>query len=356
MDKKSQTYLKKAVSLKYNSSALETLVSCYADIRKEGISLQPIQRLLSGKAQKSLKYIEYFKKSLSGKIGNTGVSLKMENPDLIRSIYESRLGDGDSVKKLCLQILQTVPWKDNFAVLVAFGTCDIPGAEESYDFILLTIQPCPLSKPEIIFDYKQNSFTTRGLDYVLGNPAYSFLYPDINDGQIDKENCFFTAKTSNFFTESSSILKAVCDGKIPLAPKKQKAEFERLINANFDGNIPLESIRNIYARISELQADEEYSGVEVYLTGNELAEIITNSGPNDNSGWEKMNEILNEGYKEARFKASNLTDANIQLETQNATISIPIADFQSLQTTRINDREYYLFPKDYSLINGFSVK
>ena len=356
MDKKSQTYLKKAVSLNNNSSALETVVSCYADIRKDGVSLQPIQRLVSGKAQKSLKYIEYFKKALSGKIGSTGVSLKIENPDFIRTIYESRLGDGDSVKKLCLQILQTVPWKDNFAVLVTFGTCYIPGTVESYDFIILTIQPCPLSKPEIIFDYKQNSFTTRGLDYVLENPAYSFLYPDINDGQIDEESCFFTAKTPKYFTESPSILKAVCDGKIPLAPQKHKSEFERLINASFDGNIPLESIRNIYARISELQADEEYSGVEVSLTGNELAEIITNSGTIDDSGQEKMNQILNEGYKEARFKASNLADASIRLETQNATISIPIADFQSLQTTTIDDREYYLFPKDYSLINGLTIK
>lgn len=42
MDKKSQTYLKKAVSLNNNSSALETVVSCYADIRKDGVSLQPM--------------------------------------------------------------------------------------------------------------------------------------------------------------------------------------------------------------------------------------------------------------------------------------------------------------------------
>ena len=176
------------------------MCSCYVDGDKNK-KMSTAKTFLALPEEEIFKYLEIFKKSLSGTLGKNLVNLDfpMEEEreggaqDMLMKLRNCQLEDEELVNEFFDKVIENYSYEENYLVTLIYAAYDYPNktsdnidmedvSDNVYTHILCSICPVKLSKAGLSYDPEKNDVADRIRDWVVDRPMDAFLFPSLMTG------------------------------------------------------------------------------------------------------------------------------------------------------------------------------
>lgn len=350
------------------------LCGCYVDAEKQK-RLTLKEAFLSLPEEEMFKYIDIFRKTLSGSIGKT--MLNMEFPmeqetkedgtqRFLMKLLESKLTDDDLLNEFYDKIISVYNYPENYFIILTHDAYDIPkitsdgvenfdASEYVYDYILCCICPVKLTKPGLCYNAETNHIQDRIRDWVVEAPQSGFLFPAFNDRNMDIHNLLYYSKKSDEL--DAVITEEVLGCQLPLPAKSQKETFNNILEESLGLDCDYEVVKTIHENLNQMLAETSEEPEPLALAKEDMSHLLMKSGVE-----EKEIETFEARFDETVGEDQCLMAANIsspkKFEVATPDVKVTVNPQRTdLVETKIIDGVPYLMIEinDLVEVNGIQV-
>ncbi len=372
MNKKEVAEIKKRFTK--TKCSFTRLCGCYVDAEKQK-RLTLKEAFLSLPEEEMFKYIDIFRKTLSGSIGKT--MLNMEFPmeqetkedgtqRFLMKLLESKLTDDDLLNEFYDKIISVYNYPENYFIILTHDAYDIPkitsdgvenfdASEYVYDYILCCICPVKLTKPGLCYNAETNHIQDRIRDWVVEAPQSGFLFPAFNDRNMDIHNLLYYSKKSDEL--DAVITEEVLGCQLPLPAKSQKETFNNILEESLGLDCDYEVVKTIHENLNQMLAETSEEPEPLALAKEDMSHLLMKSGVE-----EKEIETFETRFDETVGKDQCLMAANIsspkKFEVATPDVKVTVNPQRTdLVETKIIDGVPYLMIEinDLVEVNGIQV-
>lgn len=346
MNRKEIMEIKKIMTIE--NCTITRITGVYVDVDKERSS-SFVTPFLGLPDEEILKYLDIFRKTLSGKIGKNLNSVRFERDknlttaqQILMVLRDSGLKDiirdgtyeAENLKELYNRIVTGYVTSDPYIILIAHGVYDIPGvtsdnkevedgSEEVYTYLLCCICPVKLSKAGLCRE-PSGKIGCADREWMVDAPAAGFLFPAFygRSNTIDRM-LYYQKKPDPILW--GLLQELGCS--IPRSLSEQQEAFREAVQAaganNFDA-------------IKELMASLE------------------NEARNDIRGDKtlKDSQVL---HTDDDVQVSNVT-GQFLIEVPGATVKIDPSYTDRAMVKTINGTRYLMVEADSMTVNGIEME
>ena len=372
MNKKEVAEIKKRFTK--TKCSFTRLCGCYVDAEKQK-RLTLKEAFLSLPEEEMFKYIDIFRKTLSGSIGKT--MLNMEFPmeqetkedgtqRFLMKLLESKLTDDDLLNEFYDKIISVYNYPENYFIILTHDAYDIPkitsdgvenfdASEYVYDYILCCICPVKLTKPGLCYNAETNHIQDRIRDWVVEAPQSGFLFPAFNDRNMDIHNLQYYSKKSDEL--DAVITEEVLGCQLPLPAKSQKETFNNILEESLGLDCDYEVVKTIHENLNQMLAETSEEPEPLALAKEDMSHLLMKSGVE-----EKEIETFETRFDETVGEDQCLMAANIsspkKFEVATPDVKVTVNPQRTdLVETKIIDGVPYLMIEinDLVEVNGIKV-
>lgn len=372
MNKKEVAEIKKRFTK--TKCSFTRLCGCYVDAEKQK-RLTLKEAFLSLPEEEMFKYIDIFRKTLSGSIGKT--MLNMEFPmeqetkedgtqRFLMKLLESKLTDNDLLNEFYDKIISVYNYPENYFIILTHDAYDIPkitsdgvenfdASEYVYDYILCCICPVKLTKPGLCYNAETNHIQDRIRDWVVEAPQSGFLFPAFNDRNMDIHNLLYYSKKSDEL--DAVITEEVLGCQLPLPAKSQKETFNNILEESLGLDCDYEVVKTIHENLNQMLAETSEEPEPLALAKEDMSHLLMKSGVE-----EKEIETFETRFDETVGEDQCLMAANIsspkKFEVATPDVKVTVNPQRTdLVETKIIDGVPYLMIEinDLVEVNGIQV-
>lgn len=372
MNKKEVAEIKKRFTK--TKCSFTRLCGCYVDAEKQK-RLTLKKAFLSLPEEEMFKYIDIFRKTLSGSIGKT--MLNMEFPmeqetkedgtqRFLMKLLESKLTDDDLLNEFYDKIISVYNYPENYFIILTHDAYDIPkitsdgvenfdASEYVYDYILCCICPVKLTKPGLCYNAETNHIQDRIRDWVVEAPQSGFLFPAFNDRNMDIHNLLYYSKKSDEL--DAVITEEVLGCQLPLPAKSQKETFNNILEESLGLDCDYEVVKTIHENLNQMLAETSEEPEPLALAKEDMSHLLMKSGVE-----EKEIETFEARFDETVGEDQCLMAANIsspkKFEVATPDVKVTVNPQRTdLVETKIIDGVPYLMIEinDLVEVNGIQV-
>ena len=334
-----------------------TRITGYIVDNDRNCRLEFVKNFLNLEETEIFKYLDIFKKVLSGKPGRNIFQLEFKEETRKRhlaTIVKTGLEDNDVRQIFLEEIAESIGIsnKGYSLILIASGIYDIPGiatdgadldeSEEVYEYMIGCICPVSLSAAGLSYKPELADIQERTRDWVVSMPTQGFLYPAFTDRHGDPEHIWYYSKVPD--KPDAGLITQTLRCGMPSTPKEQKEAFREGLNAA-DGKVSLEQAKDIYhylGRIREIKAESDNR----ILKGTELENVLKSIGIDPELAAEKTKDC-----DAAEIDADNtVSTKTFEIGLPDAHVSVS-ADRTDLVTLEVINGEKYILVKADGDIN-----
>ena len=242
------------------------------------------------------KYMELFRKSLSGRLGGTLSDITFstaqvqdsEEHRLLCSLRDTKLEDEESRKALYQKIAGSVHIADVcLLILLAWDCYDVPfrgkdGSEQEGDsqfsFVICSVCPVKESKPSLRWDAGEKAFRNHGSEWIAGNPELGFLFPAFDDRATNLYGALMYNRSKK--DGYDSFVEAVFHTKPAMALEMQHESFRDVLEDALAEECTANVVKNVHTQLREMiQTHKDARDPEPLRVGCEtLSDILESSG------------------------------------------------------------------------------
>lgn len=372
MNKKEVAEIKKRFTK--TKCSFTRLCGCYVDAEKQK-RLTLKEAFLSLPEEEMFKYIDIFRKTLSGSIGKT--MLNMEFPmeqetkedgtqRFLMKLLESKLTDDDLLNEFYDKIISVYNYPENYFIILTHDAYDIPkitsdgvenfdASEYVYDYILCCICPVKLTKPGLCYNAETNHIQDRIRDWVVEAPQSGFLFPAFNDRNMDIHNLLYYSRKSDEL--DAVITEEVLGCQLPLPAKSQKETFNNILEESLGLDCDYEVVKTIHENLNQMLAETSEEPEPLALAKEDMSHLLMKSGVE-----EKEIETFETRFDETVGEDQCLMAANIsspkKFEVATPDVKVTVNPQRTdLVETKIIDGVPYLMIEinDLVEVNGIQV-
>ena len=297
MNKKEVTEIKKLFTKE--RCCLNRLCGCYVDADKNKV-VQFKEAFLSLPEEEIYKYLDIFRKSLSGTLGKN--LLNMEFPleqemgegtqKSLMALRDSELKDDTMLDAFYDRIIETYYHPENYLILLVHGSYDIPmktsdglemddASDYIYNFVLCCLCPVTLSKAGLCYNAETNSIEDRIRDWLVDMPEQGFLFPAFQDRNTDIHRLLYYSKNANELCPDITEQLLGCVQPIPAG--QQKESFQAIIEDTLGEECVYDVVRNIHENLNEMIEEQKENGEPLELDKMQVRKLLERSGaPEEN--------------------------------------------------------------------------
>lgn len=277
------------------------LCGCYVNGDKEKVKVfcESFQDL---DEKEQHKYLEIFRKNMSGTLGKNLIDLSFINQDnedisfgkgMLNAIKKTELKDDVLLDKFYDSIINTYNHIGNYLILLIYQAYDVPGvtddeiemedaSEEVYSYVLCSICPMKLTKPGLGYDDKLEMIHTLKQSFGVELPDTGFIFPAFNDrSSDDTQLLYYTRKADDLQDKLLDELLAV---SAPLPAKHQKEGFNSFVSQVLGEDSTIETMIAMQENFTELVKEKkEFSdSPTIVLDKDDVREVFVKSGVDEN--------------------------------------------------------------------------
>ena len=372
MNKKEVAEIKKRFTK--TKCSFTRLCGCYVDAEKQK-RLTLKEAFLSLPEEEMFKYIDIFRKTLSGSIGKT--MLNMEFPmeqetkedgtqRFLMKLLESKLTDDDLLNEFYDKIISVYNYPENYFISLTHDAYDIPkitsdgvenfdASEYVYDYILCCICPVKLTKPGLCYNAETNHIQDRIRDWVVEAPQSGFLFPAFNDRNMDIHNLLYYSKKSDEL--DAVITEEVLGCQLPLPAKSQKETFNNILEESLGLDCDYEVVKTIHENLNQMLAETSEEPEPLALAKEDMSHLLMKSGVE-----EKEIETFETRFDETVGEDQCLMAVNIsspkkfEVATPDVKVTVNPQRTDLVETKVINGVPYLMIEiNDLVEVNGIQV-
>lgn len=339
---------------KKDDNGITRIGGCYVDAEKNK-RLELKEAFYSLPEEEMFKYVEIFRKTLSGTLGKNLMNMEFPTEEetkedgkqkFLMEIVQSKLENKELLDKFYDMVIKTYDYTGNYFIILIHAAYDIPSitsdgmenfdaSDYVYDFILCSICPVKLSKAGLCYNPEKNNIEDCVRDWLVQPPENGFLFPAFNDRNTDIHNLLYYAKNADDTDIDFSYDLLGCT--LPLPAKEQKETFHAIVEESLGNTCDYEVVKNIHENLNEMITENKENPEPLELDKEDVKKLLTNSGvANENLDVfeEKFNESVGENQK---LVADNIANVRkFELKTPNITIQVN-PDRTDLIDTRVID-------------------
>lgn len=356
--------------------SVSRIAGCYVDGDKN-VKMTFAESFHSIPEEETYKYFEILRKSLSGQLGKTALSLDFPSEaeeeggtqEFLLRLRDSKLKDDALLNEFYERVIESYDYVGNYLILLITDVYDIPGkttdnilnedaSELIYDYILCTICPVTLSKPGLSYDSDENVFRNRIRDWVVELPDAGFLFPAFNDRMADIHGIMYYIKDSE--EQHIELADRIIGVPLSLSAKTQKEAFRRLIEETLGDSNDYEAVSNIHENLTEMETDHKNREIAEPLTldKQEVRKLFERSGVDDEH-MENFDRIYDEeAGEDTSFFAGNIHNTrSYEVKTPDVVIKVNPERSDLVRTEIINGIKCLVIEiTDQVEVNGIGVR
>ena len=320
------------------------------------------------------KYLDIFKKTLSGTLGKNLLCLDFPLEaergggfqSQLMALRKSALEDDALLEDFYDSMIKHLNYTENYLILVIRAVYDIPGktsdglglddaSDEIYDHLLCSICPVNLSKAGLCYNTQENLIEDRIRDWVVEMPVTGFLFPLFNDRSSDIHGLLYYSRNAEQLQSAMIEEWFGCDA--PLSAGTQKDSFNMLVENTLGEECAYDTVLTIHEKLNEIMEADKDEPEPAVLTKSEVRRILEDSGV---SG--EHLENFDEQYKIAAGTAPALQASNIaspkkmEIKTPDISVLVDPARADLVQTRQIDGRKCLVIPIEGEVeVNGIHI-
>lgn len=311
--------------------------------------------------EEQFKYLEIFKKGLSGSIGKNLRTMDVSGSDNIRGITALinsglEVKSSDIIDSFFEKIIEYYEEAANCLILLMYNCYDIPAktsdhmktgeSEDVYSYITCYFCPMKIEKAGLAYDKQRNCISKKELRWCVEAPAFSFIYPSFEDRQpsFDKITVYTKKPTDKAFDHLISSFWG-CE---ELSVEMQKNIFQNMLNkaAENTEDDAFTVVKNITQNVAEII---ETDGENTVLTSSDMQKIFKDNLISK----QYVEEVMED--KALALKAISTDKLNLKWAGVDMKVSIDCIDL--LEKKIIGGKAYVTIAidDDFININGIDV-
>lgn len=382
MNKKEISEIKKL--LNKDKCHITRLCGCYVDAEKN-VRTTLKHAFLSLEEEEMFKYINIFRRSLSGTLGKN--LLNMEFPleeeheggtqHFLMQLKESRLQDDELIEEFYNRIIDNYDYTENYYIILAHAAYDIPGVASDgtemedasiyvYEHLLCALCPVKLEKSGLCYNAENNTIEPNIRDWLVDMPAHGFLFPAFNDRNTDIHAMLYYTKKSEDPKPDFMDTMFACEK--PLTYKSQNNVFQSIIENSLGEECNFETVKTIHENINELIEQQKDLPDPVVLDQGDVRKIFADSGisnekleqfdKNYEHTMSEVGDLDEDEIKHTSFIATNITNPkNLEIKTADVSIKVSPDKSHLVKTKMIDGIPYVLVQiSEHIELNGVPVK
>ena len=334
--------------------------------------------LISLPQSESEKYMQIFKRVLSGDIGKNLALLDFPTDEVMEGETHARLmtlnreamNDVDSLNRFFEVIIENIQMEGNYLVLLMHDTYDVPfrsvsesvndtcaDSENVFSYLICAVCPVKQSKGSLSYDAPENDFVSREPDWIVNSPDMGFLFPAFEDGGANIHSTLYY--TRDLSENHSDFINAALAAVESAPAAEQKESFKMLLKEALEDECNLEVVEavneHIVSRLEEQKSDKEAEPARV--SKREVAQILTDCGVS-----EERKEAFEKQFDEEFGLGMDLSAAAIaddkQFEVRTPDVVVRVSpDHANLIETRLIDGVKYILirAEDGVQVNGIDI-
>lgn len=329
MNRKEIAEVKK--TLKPGNSCISKISACYVTPEKEK-KVITVDSMASLDEDELDKYIDIFKKTLSGTLGKHLNCLEFPteqeedggSQNLLYEIVESHLGDSDRLEVLFDKIIENYVTDGYYCIILMYADYDIMtkasddtdlGSDETYSHIICAICPTTLSKPTLSYNQSKNKLESSHNFWEVDPPKNAFLFPTLTDRSTNiHEVLVYDKKTSEL---NEGIISGVLGCSLPTSADEQCNAFAQSTQAAFNDCITYDQAVAVHDELA-IQLEEAASEDKIVLTSNAIKSVLEdNEASNLDAFEEKYKELIGDN----NIYLTNIVSGKFVLKMEGLTIT-----------------------------------
>ena len=356
-------------------SNITKIHGCYVNVHGELVSAFTLSMGLLPEGEQE-KYLELLKKGISGRMGKTLSDLSFSTAQvadsdehrLLMRLRDSGLEDEEAVQTLYEKIAGSLHLADNYLILLAADTYDVPhksrddefqadAGDTVYRYFVCAV--CPVKAPtlELRYDHDLNEFHPGSTGHIALAPELGFLYPAFDSRAANIYDLLFYAK--NPAELHQEVIDALFRVEPPMSAAEQKNVFDTALTEALDEACSYDVVQSVHEQIRAKIEDhkESHDPEPLELTVSDVGCILANSGV-DTEKVEAFKANCEKQYGEnAALNPVNIIESRkFQVTTPEVKISIAPENSYLIETRIIDGRKYLLIPADDGVeVNGIGV-
>lgn len=371
MNKKEVTEIKKLFTKE--RCCLNRLCGCYVDADKNKV-VQFKEAFLSLPEEEIYKYLDIFRKSLSGTLGKN--LLNMEFPleqemgegtqKSLMALRDSELKDDTMLDAFYDRIIETYYHPENYLILLVHGSYDIPmktsdglemddASDYIYNFVLCCLCPVTLSKAGLCYNAETNSIEDHIRDWLVDMPEQGFLFPAFQDRNTDIHRLLYYSKNTKELCPDITEQLLGCVQPIP-APQ-QKESFQTIIEDTLGEECVYDVVRNIHENLNEMIEEQKESGEPLELDKMQVRKLLERSGAPEENLEQFEKQYDEEIGAQMTVMANNISDTRkFEVKTPQMTVKVSPEQAGLVETRMIDGVPCLVIPlTDEVEVNGIHV-
>lgn len=369
MTKKEISEIKKTLSSK--KCCIDKVSACYVTPEKDKVII-PMNHFFSSGEEEMEKYLEIFKKCLSGNIGKALNTLEFPREAeeegmqqaFLYNLKQSGLKDEKLTEELFDKIIDCYDTPDYYCILIMHGNYDVmtKGSDDAnidsdtvYSHLIVAICPVNLSKPGLAYVPDKNELKDSVRNWIVEMPTFGFLFPAFTDRQSDIHAVLTYTKKSSDVTDV--VIENVLGCQIPISSEIQAEGFAQATLAAFDNSITFDQASSInttlYEQISE--HDAENNEEPMFINKDSMKNLLEN---NDASSIDSFEEKYGELFDDKELFVENLLDKKkYVVKTENVTITANPLYAGSIRVQEVNGVRCIVIVPDGDIeVNGLVTR
>lgn len=372
MNKKEIAEIKKRFTK--TKCSITRLCGCYVDAEKNKRLIMK-EAFLSLPEEEMFKYIDIFRKTLSGSIGRTLLNMEFPkeqetNEDgtqrFLMQIVESGLQDDELLECFYNKFIETYPYPENYMIILIHDAYDIPAVTEDgienidaseyvYNYILCSVCPVKLTKPGLCYNAQTNHIEDRIRDWLVEPPQLGFLFPAFNDRNQDIHSLLYYSKKCDEL--DFSVTENMLGCRFPLPAKSQKETFNAIVEESLGLSCDYEAVKAIHENLNQIVEENKENPEPAALDKTDMVKLLEKSGVEE----EKIEQFETRydetiGEKESLI-ADNISNArNFEVRTPDVTVKVNPERTDLVETKIIDGIPYLMIEiNDLVEVNGIQI-
>lgn len=338
MNKKEISEIKKRFTK--TKCSITRICGCYVDAEKQKrMTLK--EAFLGLPEEEMFKYIDIFRKTLSGSIGRT--LLNMEFPSeqetredgtqvFLMKLLESKLQDEDLLNEFYDKVIENYAYPENYFIIVVHDAYDIPkittdgvenfdASDYVYDYLLCSICPVKLTKPGLCYNAETNHIQDRIRDWLVQPPELGFLFPAFNDRNMDIHSLLYYSKNADEL--DLAITEQLLGCQMPLPATSQKETFNAIVEESLGLECDYEVVKAIHENLNQMVEENKENPEPLSLDKADMTKLLEKSGVEE----EQLEQFENRydetvGEKEALMAANISNTRKFEVRTPDVTVQV----------------------------------
>lgn len=276
------------------TNCITRICGCFVDPDKNK-KVEIKDAFLSLEEEARFKYLDIFKKTLSGTLGKNLINMEFPIDEeqeggrqhFLMQLLRSELKDADIISKFYDRIIETYDYPDNYYIILIYNAYDIPkissdgmhmddASDYVHSFLMCSICPIKPSKPGLHYNAVTNNIENSIRDMMVEAPMLGFTFPAFNDRNTDVHHLLYYSKNAEDI--SIAMTEVILGCHVPLPAKEQKNTFNMMIEESLGTNCEFETVKSIHNSINELVAEKKDDPEPLVLDKTEVKGILASSG------------------------------------------------------------------------------